>query len=415
MSSELSHNISWLRKKCGLTQEQLAKRLGVSNQAVSKWENGQSFPDMLLLPQLSDIFGVSIDTFFGRAERYIDLRKDLVLEYLFEGDVQDSSGNNRHGRLEGALFCKDRFGLEGRALYFDGEDDYVVINAPPALSEKEFSISLWCYYDAQTSFDGWHSAIISQDGQKQNRIFQLSTKDEYMTFHRFLLDPDLSMNKKIIKEYWYHVVITYKDQRFYKYVNGELVAEKEGQFTPHHHEPIYIGRKSTDEPYFFFHGRIDDIRIYNRTINNAEVNALFLEQGWKPGPLQQLEMAEERIPALECVDAVRMILPRTELQKAVKWYKSLLNFKSLVEEDYFVILSLYKGPVLVIDGADGDLVEQNRYAPFVFKTKHEMEELHAQLASAGATNLLVRDEGFAIFLDFKDPFGQHWMIMSENR
>lgn len=90
-------------------------------------------------------------------------------------------------------------------------------------------------------------------------------------------------------------------------------------------------------------------------------------------------MAEERIPALECVDAVRMILPRTELQKAVKWYKSLLNFKSLVEEDYFVILSLYKGPVLVIDGADGDLVEQNRYAPFVFKTKHEMEELHAQL------------------------------------
>jgi len=62
----LSENIYALRKKMGLTQESLADKLGVTFQAVSKWENGQSSPDMVLLPQIADIFGVHIDELFGR-------------------------------------------------------------------------------------------------------------------------------------------------------------------------------------------------------------------------------------------------------------------------------------------------------------------------------------------------------------
>ena len=62
----LSKRISELRRGAGYTQEQLAARLGVSFQAVSKWENAQSCPDILLLPALADIFHVSIDSLFGR-------------------------------------------------------------------------------------------------------------------------------------------------------------------------------------------------------------------------------------------------------------------------------------------------------------------------------------------------------------
>ena len=54
------------RKALGLTQEGLAQRLGVTNQAVSKWESGQSCPDIALLPQLADLFGITIDELFGR-------------------------------------------------------------------------------------------------------------------------------------------------------------------------------------------------------------------------------------------------------------------------------------------------------------------------------------------------------------
>ena len=54
------------RRKLGLTQDQLAQKLDVTNQAVSKWETDQCCPDVALLPKLADIFGISIDELFGR-------------------------------------------------------------------------------------------------------------------------------------------------------------------------------------------------------------------------------------------------------------------------------------------------------------------------------------------------------------
>ena len=54
------------RKRLGLTQEALAQELGVTNQAVSKWELEQACPDVTLLPALADIFGITIDELFGR-------------------------------------------------------------------------------------------------------------------------------------------------------------------------------------------------------------------------------------------------------------------------------------------------------------------------------------------------------------
>ena len=62
----LSERILSLRKEKGLTQEALAQQLGVSFQAVSKWENEQSCPDIALLPLLADIFEVTVDSLFGR-------------------------------------------------------------------------------------------------------------------------------------------------------------------------------------------------------------------------------------------------------------------------------------------------------------------------------------------------------------
>ncbi len=58
--------IAQKRKALGLTQEALAQKLGVSNQAVSKWEADQCCPDIMLLPALADAFGISIDELFGR-------------------------------------------------------------------------------------------------------------------------------------------------------------------------------------------------------------------------------------------------------------------------------------------------------------------------------------------------------------
>lgn len=58
-------NIYTLRKEKKITQAQLAEKLGVSEQAISKWENDQCAPDVSLFPVIADLFAVSIDRLFG--------------------------------------------------------------------------------------------------------------------------------------------------------------------------------------------------------------------------------------------------------------------------------------------------------------------------------------------------------------
>ncbi len=60
-SMKIGSNIAALRKEKGITQEELANALGVSAQAVSKWENNSSCPDVSLLTDIADYFGVTVD------------------------------------------------------------------------------------------------------------------------------------------------------------------------------------------------------------------------------------------------------------------------------------------------------------------------------------------------------------------
>ncbi len=68
---KINEQIAVLRKENGITQDELAKAIGVSNQAVSKWESGQTCPDLQFLPAIADYFGVSIDYLMGRGETTI--------------------------------------------------------------------------------------------------------------------------------------------------------------------------------------------------------------------------------------------------------------------------------------------------------------------------------------------------------
>lgn len=65
MKMDFAGNLYRLRKENRLTQEQVAKRTGVSFQAVSKWENGQSYPDIELLPVIARVLETSLDALMG--------------------------------------------------------------------------------------------------------------------------------------------------------------------------------------------------------------------------------------------------------------------------------------------------------------------------------------------------------------
>ena len=64
----LGKTIQTLRKLKNLTQNELAEKLFVSYQAVSQWENGNTNPDISILPNIADVFGITIDELFGRSK-----------------------------------------------------------------------------------------------------------------------------------------------------------------------------------------------------------------------------------------------------------------------------------------------------------------------------------------------------------
>ena len=94
----IATNILKLRKKKGLTQEALAEKLYVTNKTVSKWERGETLPDITLLPDLAKILETTID--------FILLGNEKVIEY--KGKKYGVSANMKPEIKDGAVVFKPR-------------------------------------------------------------------------------------------------------------------------------------------------------------------------------------------------------------------------------------------------------------------------------------------------------------------
>lgn len=79
MKLTLGENIRRLRREKNMTQEQLAEALAVSFQAVSRWENSATYPDIELLPAIAERFSVSVDELLGIPESEKEKQADALL------------------------------------------------------------------------------------------------------------------------------------------------------------------------------------------------------------------------------------------------------------------------------------------------------------------------------------------------
>lgn len=141
----IGNKIKQLRQKAGLTQEQLANLIGISAQAVSKWETGTTMPDITLLPVLSTEFGVTIDELFDlsteqklqRIERRMDLEesfspetfneyeeflKNMEREYSDRQKVLSLLAHLYHHRMESDAKRVSKFAREAIALAPEKKD-----------------------------------------------------------------------------------------------------------------------------------------------------------------------------------------------------------------------------------------------------------------------------------------------------
>ncbi len=108
----LGNKIAVLRKEQGLTQDGLAQKLGVTNQAVSKWESDACCPDIQLLPKLADILNTSLDALFDHpapsVKSPLPWEDDGVLRVVLYVGAKLVAGHPARDKIE---FC-----YEGPAL-----------------------------------------------------------------------------------------------------------------------------------------------------------------------------------------------------------------------------------------------------------------------------------------------------------
>lgn len=122
MENKLAENIRSCRKGLGLTQEQLAERLGITLGAVSKWERGSSEPDLSYIMELAELFHVSVDALIGFSMRGTDAdteadriesldRKDGIRKVAEEYENALKKFPNHFRIVCGAAFVNQQIGV----------------------------------------------------------------------------------------------------------------------------------------------------------------------------------------------------------------------------------------------------------------------------------------------------------------
>lgn len=98
MEKTIGKKLYDLRKQSGFTQDYVAERLGVSAQAVSKWENDIACPDIMTLPNIAELYGITIDELFKNEEvqsnvKYEKTEKINENELIFRVYVDTVNGD----------------------------------------------------------------------------------------------------------------------------------------------------------------------------------------------------------------------------------------------------------------------------------------------------------------------------------
>ncbi|MBO94831.1 MAG: hypothetical protein CMI32_08045 [Opitutales bacterium] len=206
----------------------------------------------------------------------------LLAHYPFNGDAKDTSGNNHHGTIQGAILAEDRFNQSNMAYFFDGKDDYIDFGNSSDFNALPLSVSVWFKSNGKTGKSG----IVSKYRAAAWNGWQVME-------HKGKIVPWYlrSYNNRIIGNYgeskafetvientesWNHLVCVFDENAGNLYLNGTLMDTKEwtgssGTPTSGHH--LFVGKYSGAQDGFYY-GNIDEIRIYGRALNTEEIVAL---------------------------------------------------------------------------------------------------------------------------------------------
>lgn len=199
----------------------------------------------------------------------------LLAHYPFDGDAQDISGNDYHGTMYGGIAeDQNRFGDDGKTLYFDGVDDQIEID--PAIMDglDSVSFSYWIkttddYFCPLTAANSGtdNEYLIEDDG---GRLVVIINGSKYTL-----------TNDRYNDGFWHHIVITSTPTDSTLYIDGVLVNTRpDGIAPPIVVEGLWLACDQDSvgggfTPTQFLDGNMDDFRIYEGELTLPEVQILY--------------------------------------------------------------------------------------------------------------------------------------------
>jgi hypothetical protein len=208
---------------------------------------------------------------------YCDITSDLIAHYLFNGNATDQTGGGYNGTVNGAQLTLDRFGTASAAYIFDGEDDFITVNKLLPDSAG-FTISAWIRADTLKFAGIFYDSALNTGGR--DTTFHTLSDGSLETQFSKISDPGppyLNTRPVLTAGVWTHLVATTQPSGTAIYVNGSPVAtDTSGSHNIGYHSMPYIGAENHGfAPDAFFHGGIDDVRVYTRALSAGDVSSLY--------------------------------------------------------------------------------------------------------------------------------------------
>jgi hypothetical protein len=214
-----------------------------------------------------------------------DLSDGLIAYYPFNGNADDESGNGNHGTVDGAVLTPDMCGTPDSAYSFDGIDDSINIGQNVKM-DLPMSVSAWVKVNDMTnrngifrndSFDFSYYGInfkIMPTGQITAQFGNGNSSGSHAR------NTKTTNESLIIIRLWYHVVVNFNGRDDIQiFVNGtEVAGSYEGTASSVAYSIFYdgfIGMLSVYTPVTYFNGNIDQVRVYDRSLSDSEVQQLF--------------------------------------------------------------------------------------------------------------------------------------------
>lgn len=238
-------------------------------------------------PLILKFFVICFTCFIASGLAIGNINDDLIAYWNFnEGQgtqVLDSSGMGNIGTIYGATWIN---GIAGKALGFDGVNDYINVanTSSQQITTNQLSISMW--FNLQQDIGNTQSRLICKQ-QDWNRSWgleffgkdYLGSAGNQLAFHDSNGTTDfICYTGKLIETgIWHHVGVVDNGGTIDLYLDGQIFyTTNQGRGIPSSiPAPIRIGRTNPTSTYFF-NGFMDEIRLYDRALSGEEMEELYL-------------------------------------------------------------------------------------------------------------------------------------------